>query len=256
MEDLTAEQIADRNALEDEARTYREQQEEREKLIAIQKAKALQRAQAQQTLISGAQGAIMAYISQLIPGDPTSPLRGAIAAAATMSFSGLMAALIMSKNPVPQYFVGREGGRAEYALTQERGAEAIVDKKGNVKTWGNSKGAQLTWLDEGDSVLTASETLAIKRNIDPLPELDYNFYRSNAIKNIGAPIIVRSTDNSDAIAEKVGNRFDKIMNKYDKEHIFELNGQLYSQKGGQIPIRIGRVKQNKIEIKVNRNGRN
>ena len=31
MEDLTAEQIADRNALEDEARTYREQQEEREK---------------------------------------------------------------------------------------------------------------------------------------------------------------------------------------------------------------------------------
>jgi hypothetical protein len=43
--------------------------------------------------------------------------------------------------------------------------------------------------------------------------------------------IVRSADNSDAIAEKVGNKFDKIMNKYDKEHIFELNGQLYSQKG-------------------------
>ena len=138
MEDLTAEQIADRNALEDEARTYREQQEEREKLIAIQKAKALQRAQAQQTLISGAQGAIMAYISQLIPGDPTSPLRGVIAAAATMSFSGLMAALIMSKNPVPQYFVGRDGGRAEFALTQERGAEAIIDKKGRIKTWGTS----------------------------------------------------------------------------------------------------------------------
>lgn len=255
MEDLTAEQIADRNALEDEARTYREQQEEREKLIAIEKAKALQRAQAQQTLISGAQGAIMAYISQLIPGDPTSPIRGAIAAAATMSFSGLMAALIMSKNPVPQYFVGREGGRAEYALTQERGAEAIIDKKGRIKTWGNDKGAQLTWLDDGDSVLTASETLAMKRNLEPIPELDYNFYRNNAIKNIGAPIIIKNADNSDAIAEKVGNRFDKIMNKYDKEHIFELNGQLYSQKGGQIPIRIGRAKQSKIEIKVNRNGR-
>lgn len=255
MEDLTAEQIADRNALEDEARTYREQQEEREKLIAVEKAKALQRAQAQQTLISGAQGAIMAYISQLIPGDPTSPIRGKIAAAATMSFSALMAALIMSKNPVPQYFVGRDGGRAEFALTQERGAEAIIDKKGRIKTWGNDKGAQLTWLDEGDSVLTASETLAMKRNLEPIPELDYNFYRNNAIKNIGAPIIVKNSDNSDAIAEKVGNRFDKIMNKYDKEHIFELNGQLYSQKGGQIPIRIGRAKQNKIEIKVNRNGR-
>jgi hypothetical protein len=166
-----------------------------------------------------------------------------------------MAALIMSKNPVPQYFVGREGGRAEYALTQESGAEAIIDKKGRIKTWGNDKGAQLTWLDDGDSVLTASETLAMKRNLEPIPELDYNFYRNNAIKNIGAPIIVRSADNSDAIAEKVGNKFDKIMNKYDKEHIFELNGQLYSQKGGQIPIRIGKAKQTKIEIKVNRNGR-
>lgn len=248
MEDLTAEQIADRNALEDEARTYREQQEEREKLIAIQKAKAEQRASANKAIIGGLQGAAVSIANLGLPA-------GLSFAVASTTMGALMAALIMSKNPVPQYFVGRDGGRAEYALTQERGAEAIIDKKGNVKTWGNNKGAQLTWLDDGDSVLTASETLAMKRNIDPLPELDYNFYRSNAIKNIGTPIIVRSTDNSDAIAEKVGNRFDKIMNKYDKEHIFELNGQLYSQKGGQIPIRIGRAKQNKIEIKVNRNGR-
>lgn len=248
MEDLTAEQIADRNALEDEARTYREQQEEREKLIAIQKAKAEQRASANKAIIGGLQGAAVSIAKLGLP-------EGLPFAIASTAMGALMAALIMSKNPVPQYFVGRDGGRAEYALTQERGAEAIIDKKGRIKTWGNSKGAQLTWLDEGDSVLTASETLAMKRNIDPLPELDYNFYRSNAIKNIGAPIIVRSTDNSDAIAEKVGNRFDKIMNKYDKEHIFELNGQLYSQKGGQIPIRIGKAKQSKIEIKVNRNGR-
>lgn len=248
MEDLTAEQIADRNALEDEARSYREQQEEREKLIAIQKAKAEQRASANKAIIGGLQGAATSIANLGLPA-------GLPFAVASTAMGALMAALIMSKNPVPQYFVGREGGRAEYALTQERGAEAIIDKKGRIKTWGNDKGAQLTWLDDGDSVLTASETLAMKRNLDTLPELDYNFYRSNAIKNIGAPIIVQNADNSDAIAEKVGNRFDKIMNKYDKEHIFELNGQLYSQKGGQIPIRIGRAKQNKIEIKVNRNGR-
>lgn len=248
MEDLTAEQIADRNALEDEARTYREQQEEREKMIAIQKAKAEQRASANKAIIGGLQGAAVSIANLGLPA-------GLPFAVASTTMGALMAALIMSKNPVPQYFVGRDGGRAEFALTQERGAEAIIDKKGRIKTWGNSKGAQLTWLDDGDSVLTASETLAMKRNLEPIPELDYNFYRNNAIKNIGAPIIVRSTDNSDAIAEKVGNRFDKIMNKYDKEHIFELNGLLYSQKGGQIPIRIGKAKQTKIEIKVNRNGR-
>lgn len=248
MEDLTAEQIADRNALEDEARTYREQQEEREKLIAIQKAKAEQRASANKAIIGGLQGAAVSIANLGLPA-------GLPFAVASTTMGALMAALIMSKNPVPQYFVGRSGGRAEFALTQERGAEAIIDKKGNVKTWGNNKGAQLTWLDDGDSVLTASETIAMKRNLEPIPELDYNFYRNNAIKNIGAPIIVKNTDNSDAIAEKVGNRFDKIMNKYDKEHIFELNGQLYSQKGGQIPIRIGRAKKNKIEIKINKNGR-
>lgn len=248
MEDLTAEQIADRNALEDEARTYREQQEEREKLIAIQKAKAEQRASANKAIIGGLQGASVSIANLGLPA-------GLPFAIASTAMGALMAALIMSKNPVPQYFVGRNGGKAEFALTQERGAEAIIDKKGNVKTWGNDKGAQLTWLDDGDSVLTASKTLALKRNLEPIPELDYNFYRNNAIKNIGAPIIVKNSDNSDAIAEKVGNRFDKIMNKYDKEHIFELNGQLYSQKGGQIPIRIGRAKQNKIVIKVNKNGR-
>lgn len=256
MEELTAEQIADRNALEDEARAYREQQEEREKLIAIEKAKALQRAQAQQTLISGAQGAIMAYISQLIPGDPTSPLRGAIAAAATMSFSGLMAALIMSKNPVPQYFVGRSGGKAEFALTQERGAEAIISKDGEIKTFGDNKGAQMTWLDEGDSVLTADKTKKLVAQIKDMPDMDSSIYRKIAKQGIMAPIIMNNNvDNSDAIAEKVGKEFDKVMNKYDKEYLFEKEGMIFSQKGGQIPVLIGRAKKNKIEIKVNRNGR-
>ena len=248
MQDLTAEQIADRNALEDEARAYREQQEEREKLIAIQKAKAEQRASANKAIIGGLQGAATSIANLGLP-------EGLPFAIASTAMGALMAALIMSKNPVPQYFVGRSGGRAEFALTQERGAEAIVDKKGNVKTWGNDSGAQLTWLDEGDSVLTAPETMKLKRNQEALPELDFNFYRSNALKNIGAPIILKNTDNSDAIAEKVGNRFDSIMRKYDKEHIFELNGVIYSQKGGQIPIMVGKAKKNKIEIKVNKNGR-
>jgi len=249
MENMTKEQIAERNALEDEARAYREQQEQREKLIATRKAKAEQRASANKALIGGLQGAATSIANLGLPA-------GLPFAVASVAMGAIMAGLIMSKNPIPQYFVGREGGRAEYALTQERGAEAIVDKKGRVKTWGNDKGAQLTWLDEGDSVLTASETLNLKRNSEPFQELDYNFYRNNAIKGIKAPIIINNADNSDAIAEKVGNKFDKIMSKYDKEHVFELNGMIYSQKGGQYPICIGRAKKNTINVNVNRNVRN
>lgn len=249
MENMTKEQIAERNALEDEARTYREQQEQREKQIAAQKAKAEQRASANKALIGGLQGAATSIANLGLPA-------GLPFAIASVAMGAIMAGLIMSKNPIPQYFVGREGGRAEYALTQERGAEAIVDKKGRVKTWGNDKGAQLTWLDEGDSVLTASETLNLKRNSEPFQELDYNFYRNNAIKGIKAPIIINNADNSDAIAEKVGNKFDKIMSKYDKEHVFELNGMIYSQKGGQYPICIGRAKKSTINVNVNRNVRN
>ena len=249
MENMTKEQIAERNALEDEARTYREQQEQREKQIAAQKAKAEQRASANKALIGGLQGAATSIANLGLP-------FGLPFAVASVAMGAVMAGLIMSKNPIPQYFVGREGGRAEYALTQERGSEAIVDKKGRVKTWGNDKGAQLTWLDEGDSVLTASETLNLKRNSEPFQELDYNFYRNNAIKGIKAPIIINNADNSDAIAEKVGNKFDKIMSKYDKEHVFELNGMIYSQKGGQYPICIGRAKKSTINVNVNRNVRN
>lgn len=249
MEELTAEQIADRNALEDEARTYREQQEEREKLIAIQKAKAEQRASANKAIIGGLQGAAMSIANMGLP-------LGLPFAVASTAMGAVMAALIMSKNPVPQYFVGRSGGRAEFALTQERGAEAIISKDGEIKTFGDNKGAQMTWLDEGDSVLTADKTKKLVAQIKDMPDMDSSIYRKIAKQGIMAPIIMNNNvDNSDAIAEKVGKEFDKVMNKYDKEYLFEKEGMIFSQKGGQIPILVGRAKKNKIEIKVNRNGR-
>lgn len=249
MEELTAEQIADRNALEDEARTYREQQEEREKLIAIQKAKAEQRASANKAIIGGLQGAAMSIANMGLP-------LGLPFAVASTAMGAVMAALIMSKNPVPQYFVGRSGGKAEFALTQERGAEAIISKDGEIKTFGDNKGAQMTWLDEGDSVLTADKTKKLVAQIKDMPDMDSSIYRKIAKQGIMAPIIMNNNvDNSDAIAEKVGKEFDKVMNKYDKEYLFEKEGMIFSQKGGQIPILVGRAKKNKIEIKVNRNGR-
>ena len=99
LSELTEEQIAERNALEDEAMVIKEQQAQKEKMIQAQKARAEQRAQAQQALMNGALGATQS-IAQL--GVPA----GLVPAGIALAFGTLQAGLIMSKNPVPQYFVG------------------------------------------------------------------------------------------------------------------------------------------------------
>ena len=45
------------------------------------------------------------------------------------------------------------------------------------------------------------------------------------------------------------------MRKYDKTSVFELNGYIYTQKGGQIPVAVSRVKKNKNIIKIKGNER-
>lgn len=59
---------------------------------------------------------------------------------------------LISSQPVPQFYKGTDNAPEGWALTQERGAEVITDKKGNVKTLGNNKGAQMTYLNKGDKV--------------------------------------------------------------------------------------------------------
>ena len=243
LQERTAEQNEERNALEDEARTLKEQQAQREKQIATQKAKAEQRAAAQQALINGLLAATMALATQSPPGSY-------IMAAVSAAMGVAMAASIMSKNPVPQYFVGRKDGEAEWAYTQERGAEIITDKKGNIKTFGSDSGAKMTWLDRGDKVYTAEET---KKYLSSLGDVDENkLYRKIAMKD-SVPMVVLPTqrDDSDKIISGVGKQFDRVMNKYDKEHIFEKNGNIYSQKGGEYPIYLGKSKIQKTVVNIN-----
>ena len=256
LDELSQEQIEERNALEAEARTLREQQLQREKQIEAQKAKAIQRAQAQQVLIAGFQAGVMAFASQLIPGDPTSLVRASIAAAAAIGFAGVNAALIMSKDPVPQYFVGRDGGKAEWAWTQEKGAELHTDKKGNIKSYGSDGGAKMTWLDEGDKIYTASQTKDILNGLNDGNNIGWG---GIAKKGMTMPIIINQTsDNSEKIISGVGKEFDKVFKKYDKTVYFEdENGYLYSQNGGQYPINRGkkRVQPQSVQIKLRNNGR-
>ena len=245
---LTADQIAERNALEDEAMVIKEQQAQREKMMEAQKARAKQRASAQQVLIDAAAAAAKTLAEWGVPA-------GLIPAGIALSFGALQAGLIMSKDPVPHYFVGRKGGREEIAWTQERGAEMITDKKGNIKTLGSNRGQVLTKLDEGDIVYTASETKGILNNLQDVPVAGDNVFKKLAMRNVTPVTIVNEKIDYDKLASKIGEQQDRVMRKYDKASVFELNGYIYTQKGGQIPVAVSRVKKTKNIIKIKGNER-
>lgn len=256
LDELSKEQIEERNALEDEARVYKEQQFQREKMIEAQKARAMQKANAQQTIIAGIQGAVMAYLSQLVPGDPTSPIRGSIAAAATLAFAGVNAALIMSKKPVPEYFVGRKSGKAETAWTQEKGREIIASRDGKIKSLGSDSGPVLTKLAEGDKVYTASESMKLLKSI---PDINVGAHIHKIDNSKLSPIVINQGNiDYDKLADKIGDKFERVSKKYDKVSYFEdEDGNVFKQEGGKIPVWKGKKRDKKtIIVKPVKNERN
>lgn len=74
----------------------------------------------------------------------------------------IQAALVLSK-PLPQYYKGREGGPAEYAVVDEKGPE-IIERKGELYL-GQSGGPRVTHLGAGDKVYTAYETERMLQDI-------------------------------------------------------------------------------------------
>lgn len=64
---------------------------------------------------------------------------------------------MVSAQEIPQFWKGTDNAPEGFAWTQEKGAEVITDKNGNVKTLGNNKGAQLTYLNQGDKVYKSHE---------------------------------------------------------------------------------------------------
>jgi len=77
--------------------------------------------------------------------------------AAIMATIGAAQIAMVSSQEIPQFWKGTDNAPEGLAWTQEKGAEVITDKKGNVKTYGSNKGAQLTYLNKGDKVYKSHE---------------------------------------------------------------------------------------------------
>lgn len=182
VEDLTVEQMTERAKLEDEARVVKEQQQQKEKMIETQKAKAEQKAAAQQALINGALAATMTLAQMGF-------IAGAIPAALALAFGIAQSVAIMSKDPTPKYWKGRKGGKAEYAWTQEKGAEVITDKNDNIKSLGSGSGAKMTWLESGDKVFTAEESKNILKSMGPNSKIGNRLVKRSIQQSLQAPIV-------------------------------------------------------------------
>lgn len=71
---------------------------------------------------------------------------------------------LVASQPIPQFATGTDNAPEGFALTQEKGAEIITDKNGKIKSLGNNKGAQMTYLSKGDKVFTAEQSSQLMHN--------------------------------------------------------------------------------------------
>lgn len=120
------------------------QYETRKKEIQRREAEAQKRL-AMFNIVTNTAQAIIATLARTPPpaGIPLAALIGAI---------GAVQLGIVAGQQIPQFWKGTDNAPEGLAWTQERGAEVITDSKGNIKTLGHNKGAELTYLNKGDKV--------------------------------------------------------------------------------------------------------
>lgn len=106
---------------------------------------------------------LQSYISALESGK--SPVEALTQT--TMTTAMLMSFLGVLKG----FYTGTDNAPEGLAWTQEKGAEVIMDKHGNIKTLGSDGGAQLTHLSKGDKVLNARKTQEFIKSITEVQNL-------------------------------------------------------------------------------------
>lgn len=155
------------------------QAEEKRKAIARREAEAQKRLAIFNIAVNTAQ----AIIATLAKTPPPAGLPLAIG----MGVIGAAQIAIVQSQQIPQFWKGTDNAPEGYAWTQEKGAEVITDKNGKVKTLGNNKGAQLTYLNKGDKVLNAEKSrdyinkTLINAGIQPMRSTIDNLQQNNSL---------------------------------------------------------------------------
>jgi hypothetical protein len=125
---------------------------------------------------------------------------------------------------------GTDNAPEGYAVTDEQGAELHLDKQGNIKDFGSTKGAQMKYLEKGDKIITASKTAQLfseisnAKKIASVKDVAGNSYdlkpllqemqgMRTDIKNNATQIKVH-WDTMGNIIEQVTKGNDRVTNRY------------------------------------------
>ena len=194
------------------------QYEKKRKALEVKEFKRKQKMAMANIAIDTAQ-AIMAVIAK--SGQPwMSVVVGALGA--------VQLAMVASQKP-PEYWKGTDNAEAGLAFTQERGAEIILDKHKRVKSFGSDGGAQLTMMEKGDKVKTASETKRIMFDAGLNSILSNNGIKEAKIEIVNKGLTV---DEMDMV---IGKHFANIQTNHTS---FDQRGiQQWSEKNGNRTIR-------------------
>ena len=168
------------------------QYEERKKAIQRREAEAQKRLAIFNVVTNTAQAILATYAKVGFPaGIPLAVAMGAI---------GAFQVGMIASQEIPQFWKGTDNAPEGLAWTQEKGAEVITDKRGNVKTFGSDKGAQLTHLSKGDKVYKSHEDYINK------------VLSKNGISDLGSYINIpqqKEVNNSFDMSE-MKNQFSKL----------------------------------------------
>ena len=147
---------------------------------------------------------------------------------AIIAMGAIQAGMVMAQKP-PEYWKGTDNAEAGFAWTQERGSELILDKHNRIKSFGSSGGAELTMLEKGDKVKTASETKRIMfdHNLN-------NLLSDNGIKEAKIEVI-----NKGLTVDEMDSVLSKHFAKITTQHVsFDQRGiQQWSEANGNRTIR-------------------
>ena len=152
----SAKKEKEKQKLEAETEAKRKQID-RDRITAARKQASVQKVIDVASIIASTAVAVMAALGM----KPYTPANIALAAGAGITGAAQLAKAIAT--PLPQYYKGRKGGKAEWAETNEYGAELHVTKEG--KAYIPNQGLRgATFLDEGTSVLPADITREIMKS--------------------------------------------------------------------------------------------
>jgi hypothetical protein len=166
------------------------QYEERKRQIQRREAEAQKRLALFNIAINTAQGVISA-LAMTPPNVPLSIAIGVI---------GAVQAGLVASQEIPQFWKGTDNAPEGWAYTQEKGAEVITDKSGNVKTLGSNKGAQLTYLSKGDKVYKSHEDYINK------------VLSKNGVEPLGSYLNIPMPQNNSFDMQEMKQEFSKLAN--------------------------------------------